>query len=108
MSAHDLLSHSTEGSHDLESVRRCAHGPHVTHMACSLLTLLPTCGYVSIALRQLLVLTWHCRASPGLSGRDVTMRYCMSGHPRESWLIWLLLYLHIQLSVWLTRVQMWG
>ena len=38
MSAHDLLSHSTEGSHDLESVRGCARGPHVTHVARSLLT----------------------------------------------------------------------
>ena len=36
------------------------------------------------------------------------MRYHMSGYPRESQLIWLLLYLHIRLSVWLTRVQMWG
>ena len=32
----------------------------------------------------------------------------MSSLPMESQLIWLLLYLHIQLSVWLTRVQMWG
>ena len=99
MSAHDLLSHSTEGSHDLESVRECAHGPHVTHMMQSLLTLPPTCGYVSMAPRQLLVLTWHCRASPRLSGRDVMMRYHMSGPSRESQLIWLLLYLHIQLLV---------
>ena len=38
MSAHDLLSHSTKGSHDLESVRGCACGPHVTHVARSLLT----------------------------------------------------------------------
>ena len=108
MSAHDLLSHSTEGSHDLESVRGCAHGLHVTHMAHSLLTLPPTCGHVPITLRQLLVLTWHCRASPGLSGRDVTMRYHMSGHLRKSQLIWLLLYLYIQLSVWPTRVRIWG
>ena len=107
MSAHDLLSHSTEGSHDLESVRECARGLHVTHVARLLLTLPPTCGHVPMALRQSLVLTWHCRASPGLSGRDVTMRYHMSGLPRESQLIWLLLYLHIRLSVWLTRVQMW-
>ena len=99
MSARDLLSHSTEGSHDLESVRGCARGPHVIHVARSLLTLPPTCGHVPMSLRQLLVLTWHCRASPELSGRDVTMRYRMSGPPRELWLIWLLLYLHIQLSV---------
>ena len=99
MSAHDLLSHSTKGSHDLESVRGCACGLHVTHMVRSLLTLPPTCGHVPIALRQSLVLTWHCRASPGLSGRDVMMRYCMSSPPRESQLIWLLLYLHIQLLV---------
>ena len=108
MSARDLLSHSTEGSHDLESVRGCAHGPHVTHVVRSLLTLPPTCGHVPMAPRQLLVLTWHCRANPGLSGRDVMMRYHMSGLPRESQLIWLLLYLHIRLLVWLTRVRMWG
>ena len=106
MSAYDLLSHSTEGSHDLESVRGCAHSSHMTHMAQSLLTLPPTCSHVPIALRQLLVLTWHCRASLRLSGRDVMMRYHMSSLPRELQLIWLLLYLHIQLLVWLTRVQM--
>ena len=83
MSAHDLLSHSTEGSHDLESVRECTCSPHMTHVACSLLTLPPTCSHDPMAPRQLLVLTWHCRASLGLSGRDVTMRYHMSGHPRE-------------------------
>ena len=33
MSAYDLLSHSTKGSHDLESVRGYAYGPHMTHMA---------------------------------------------------------------------------
>ena len=32
------------------------------------------------------------------------MRYHMSSPPRELWLIWSLLYLHIQLLVWLTRV----
>ena len=77
---------------------------------CGMITsdIAPTCSHVPMALRQLLVLIWHCRASPGPSSRDVIMRYRMSGHPRESQLIWLLLYLHIQLLVWLTKVQMWG